>query len=81
MRASFPRRKRRGSGRRHMSDRGVVAFGKRFQREFSSPKSDFRFAAAEVVQLSVREFAVGRFERFAKQLAANADVGKINTRC
>jgi hypothetical protein len=44
-----------------MSDRGVVAFGERFQCEFSSPKSDFRFAAAEVVQLSVREFAVGRF--------------------
>jgi hypothetical protein len=42
---------------------------------------NLRFRLPKVAQPAVGGFAISRFERVSKQLAVNADMGKVNAQC
>jgi hypothetical protein len=46
--------------------------------DFVGLNIDLRFGLAKTSQSSIRHFSIRRFQRIAKQLAVDADMGKID---
>ncbi len=64
-----------------MMQRLAVTLAKVRQRRFTKLQIDLRLIVSKLLDPPVCDFAIIGLERLAKQLAADADMSKIDARC
>jgi len=66
---------------RTVAERLHNLIAQRRQCDFAAANIDLRLELAKISQSSICRFSIRRLQRIAKQLAVDADIGKIDARC